>query len=210
MRIRPLRYPAIMLLSSVVIVGQAGAIAPVDIHRQWSVCQYHTLASQKAPCFSELSQTAQAQASQHPGKADYLIWSAMVDSSLAGVKEGREALSLAKQAKNSLEKALALDPQALDGSAYTILGVLYYQVPGWPLGFGNEEKAETYLKTALTINPNSIDANYFYGDFLLKSGRKTEAKTYLNAALRAPARSGRELADQGRRMQAEQALRLLQ
>ncbi|RNM09943.1 hypothetical protein EF878_00930 [Dickeya undicola] len=186
-------------------MGYASAMS-MDIHRQWSVCQYKTLPSRKDECFAALSQQAQEQVENHPDRADYLIWSAMVDSSWAGVKDGMDALNLAGQAKSTLEKAIALDPNALNGAAYTILGVLYYQVPGWPLGFGDDKKAEKYLKTALKINPANIDANFFYGDFLLKAGRKNEARQYLTTALNASPRSGREIADLGRHVEAEKAL----
>ena len=74
-------------------------------------------------------------------------------------------------------------------------------MPGWPVGFGDDEKAEQLLKQALAINPDGIDPNFFYGDFLLDQGRKAEAKTYLDKALAAPARPGREVADEGRRME---------
>lgn len=198
---------AMLLLGGLLTVNMGYASdTSMDIHRQWSVCQYKTLASRKEECFAALSQQAQEQAESHPDRADYLIWSAMVDSSWAGVKDGMEALNLAGQAKSTLEKAIALDPHALNGAAYTILGVLYYQVPGWPLGFGDEKKAEQYLKMALKINPASIDANFFYGDFLLKAGRKNEARQYLTAAQNAAPRPGREIADLGRRAEAEKAL----
>ena len=36
---------------------------------------------------------------------------------------------------------MAIDPKALDGSAYASLGSLFYQVPGWPIGFGDDKKA---------------------------------------------------------------------
>lgn len=74
-------------------------------------------------------------------------------------------------------------------------------MPGWPVGFGDDEKAEQLLKQALAINPTGIDPNFFYGDFLLDQGRKAEAKSYLEKALSAPPRPGRELADQGRRIE---------
>ncbi|WP_114806128.1 tetratricopeptide repeat protein [Vibrio cholerae] len=64
--------------------------------------------------------------------------------------------------------------------------------------FGDKEKAEQLLKQALTVNPNGIDANYFYGDFLLQEGRSAEAKRYLLQAQHAPARPKREIADAGR------------
>ena len=71
-------------------------------------------------------------------------------------------------------------------SAYTSLGSLYYQVPGWPVGFGNKAKAEQLLKQALAINPNGIDPNFFYGDYLLEQGRKAEARQALDKALVMP------------------------
>jgi Tfp pilus assembly protein PilF len=83
---------------------------------------------------------------------------------------------------------------------------LYYQVPGWPIGFGDKKQAEALLKQAVAINPDGIDANFFYGDFLLNQGRKAEAKTYLQKAMMAQPRPGRELADKGRRQEIQQRL----
>jgi Tfp pilus assembly protein PilF len=51
-------------------------------------------------------------------------------------------------------------------------GALYYQVPGWPIGFGDKDKANELLKKALALNPDGIDPNYFYGDFLLKEKKR--------------------------------------
>jgi Tfp pilus assembly protein PilF len=87
----------------------------------------------------------------------------------------------------------------LNGSAFTSMGALYYQVPGWPIGFGDDEQAEKMLKQALQLNPNGIDPNYFYGDYLFRQKRYSEAKAALGKALLADARVGREVADQGRR-----------
>ena len=94
---------------------------------------------------------------------------------------------------------MALDPNALSGSAYASLGSLYYQVPGWPIGFGDNEKAESLLKKALVINPTGIDPNYFYGDFLMRQKRYPEAKAALEKALNAPARPNRANADAHRK-----------
>ena len=71
------------------------------------------------------------------------------------------------------------------------------------LGLVKEAKAklELALKQALAINPDGIDPNFFYGDSLLDQGRKAAAKTSPDKALAAPARPGRELADEGRRME---------
>lgn len=179
------------------------------IQNQWAICQYQVPVQQKESCLEKLSSEAEQISTANSQRTDLLIWSAIVKSSWAGAKGGLGALSLVKSAKQQLEQAIKQNPAALDGSAYTSLGSLYYQVPGWPIGFGNKEQAEQLLKQALNLNPNGIDPNYFYGDFLLEQGRKAEARQYLNKALVAPPRPGRELADKGRRKEIETKLAAL-
>lgn len=151
------------------------------------------------------SQAAQVTAS-NPARAEPKIWEAIILSTDAGITKGMSALPKVERAKALLEMSEKINPNALDGSAHTSLGSLYYQVPGWPVGFGDDKKAEEHLKMGLQINPDGIDANYFYGDFLLQDNRAEEAKTYLNRALQAPDREGRALADAGRRQEAKAAL----
>ena len=66
--------------------------------------------------------------------------------------------------------------------------------------------SEQLLKQALAINPTGIDPNFFYGDFLLEQGDKAQAKIYLDKALAAPARPGREVADEGRKTEIRERL----
>ena len=58
------------------------------------------------------------------------------------------------------------------------------------------------LHKALAMNPQGIDANFFYGEYLLESGQKELAVQYLGRAIDAPDRPGRQLADSGRRDEA--------
>jgi len=122
-------------------------------------------------------------------------------SSQASAKGGLGALTIAKKAKQRLEESLKLNDKALNGSAYTSLATLYAKVPGWPIGFGSKERAEENFKKSLAINPNGIDPNFFYGEYLLDAERYTEARNHLDQALKAPPRTGRELADSGRRQE---------
>lgn len=189
-----------LLLTSVIPVSALANTTLADIQHDWSVCQYQTLEAKKENCFSALSQRVHnASQAQDNADAPLLIWSGIIDSSWAGAKGGLGALSLVKAARSNLEKAIEIDPTSLQGSAWTSLGALYYQVPGWPIGFGDKEKADQMLKKALAINPDGIDPNYFYGDFLLKEKKTEDAKRYLDKALKAPPRPGREIADNGRR-----------
>jgi len=171
----------------------------LSLQQAWAEVNYRTPPGDaQLLAFEQLEKRAEAFTKSHPGRAEALIWEGIIESSFAGAKGGLGALSLAKEARGNLEKALKLDPAALDGSAYTSLGTLYYKVPGFPLGFGDDDKAQELLQKALQVNPDGIDPNYFYGEFLADQGHYSEALQYLQRAAQAPARPGREAADQGR------------
>jgi len=170
-----------------------------DVQQRWAHIQYELPESERAKAFENLVSDAGDFVERYPGRAEPLIWQGIVLSTYAGAKGGLGALGLVKDARHSLEAALDIDPEALQGSAYTSLGSLYYQVPGWPLSFGDDEQAEKYLQKALAINPGGIDPNYFFGDFLLEQGESSMARVYLNNALKASPRAGRQTADTGRR-----------
>lgn len=177
-----------------------------DIQQSWAHIQYELPEKQRADAFETLAAKASAFTQERPSAAEAWIWSGIVTSSWAGAQGGIGALGKVKEAKVDLEKALALDPQALQGSAYTSLAALYDRVPGWPIGFGDSEKAEPLLKEALQLNPNGIDSLYFWGDHLYRQKRYDEARQALQKALKAAPRPGREIADAGRRKEIEALL----
>lgn len=172
------------------------------VRDRWAEVNYTLPKAQRGAAFEALAKQAAAAKAAQPKDAAALIWEGIVLSSHAGERGGIGALGLVKQARADFEHAIKLDPNALDGSAYTSLGVLYYQVPGWPVGFGDDDKARELLRKGLKANPDGIDPNYFYGDFLRDQGDWTGAAAALEKALAAPPRPGRELADQGRRKEA--------
>src|SRR5690554_6755163 len=199
----------IMVLAALLAMPAWAQDVPTElaqIQQRWAEIQYQTAEQEKEKAFEELATEAKAFVERYPDRAEPLIWQGIVLSTYAGAKGGLGALGLVKEARASLEAALDIDPEALDGSAYTSLGSLYYQVPGWPLGFGDDSKARSYLQKALAINPDGIDANYFFGDFLLDQDEPERARVYLEKVLSAPGRPGRELADDGRRREATQLL----
>lgn len=170
-----------------------------SLQGRWAEINYQLPKEQREAAFAVLAAEAETLVRNNPQDAEFYIWRGIVLSTYAGAKGGLGALALVKQSKASLKEALALNPAALDGSAYTSMGALYYQVPGWPIGFGDDEQAQKLLKQALQLNPNGIDPNYFCGDYLYRQKRYSEARAALDKALAAPARIGREVADQGRR-----------
>lgn len=176
------------------------------IQHRWAQANYELQSKSQVQAFEALVSDAERMTEQYPDAASVWIWSGIIKSTYAGVKGGLGALKYARAAKVDLERALSLEPDALDGSAYTSLGTLYFKVPGWPLGFGDHDKAEALLLKALAINPQGIDSNYFYGDYLIGEKRYLEAETYLVRARQAPPRPHRALADAGRQKEIALAL----
>lgn len=182
-------------------------IAPIQT--RWAEIKYQGPEKDQAEQYHALALEAHALLERNPDSAEVLIWEGIVLSSEAGAKGGLGALSLAKQARAKLEKALELNDLALNGSAYTSLATLYAKVPGWPIGFGDEERAENYFKRSLAINPAGIDPNFFYAEYLIEHERVNDARVHLDKALNAPPRPGRELADDGRRAEIKALLATL-
>ena len=191
-------------LAAAMALFSAAAFAGLDedvsaLQREWDEIKYQRPAAEQEKAYAELARTADAVRGRYAGRAEPQIWYGIILASQAGARGGLGALGLVKDAKKAFEQALALDASALGGSAYTSLGSLYYQVPGWPIGFGDDDKARALLQKALELNPDGIDPNYFLGDFLYRKGEYAGARRALQKALEAPPRPGRALADEGRR-----------
>ncbi len=208
---KTLRIAALLLAAAAPLAATPVHAAPLDdavaeLQRDWEVLRYQTPAAEREKRFEALSGKAHQVSEQFAGRAEPLVWEGIIVSSWAGEKGGLGALGLVKQARSLYEQAMKLDDKALDGSAYGSLGVLYYKVPGWPLGFGDKDKARELLLKALAINPQGIDPNYFYAEYLVETRHPEEAVPYLERALQAPPRPGRQIADTGRREEARALL----
>ena len=198
-----------VLLLSVLAVLAYGADIETDLaalQTEWAVTQYETREDDKDKAFEKLVSHAGQLVKNYPGRAEALVWQGIVLSTYAGHKGGLSALGLAKEARQAFEASLKLDDTVLGGSAHTSLGTLYSRVPGWPLGFGDDEKAEKHLRAGLNMNPEGIDANYFFAEFLNDQGDGKRALIYYQKAYEAPDRPDRPLADRGRRREIEARL----
>lgn len=176
------------------------------LQRSWDHINYEVPQGTRLAEMARLNTQADAVVAAAPGRAEPLIWSAIITASEAGLRGGLGGLGLAREARTLLERAEAINPRALNGAALTSLGSLYAQVPGAPIGFGNRSRARTYLQRALAIAPNDVDANYFMGDLLNREHDYAGAARSLERALAAPARPGRAAADRGRKAEARTLL----
>lgn len=177
-----------------------------DLESAWSATYYQGNEAQQKHAYPQLLKAAAELVQHHPDAAEPKIWQATIIASNAALESTLTVLSSLETAKSLLEQAIRQNPSALDGAAYLTLGTLYYRVPGWPISFGDTHKAEQLLKASLSINPNGIDANYFYADFLLRQDRTGEAEDYLLKAAQAPIRKQQFFADSQLQNEAKQIL----
>ncbi|MDQ6967673.1 MAG: hypothetical protein Q9M14_03205 [Mariprofundaceae bacterium] len=203
-------YIIILVVFGWVGVAQASELASSDkllqLQHEWAHINYELADNQKEAAFEALAVKAHAWSAEHPNKVEPLIWEAIIKSTYAGAKGGLGALSLMKEARDLLLKAEKIDAKALNGSIYTSLGSFYYMTPGWPIGFGDDDKAEAYLAKALVMAPNDMDANYFTGDYWLEDHKYKKAAEYLQKVIDLPNVENRLVYSKGRKVEAANKL----
>lgn len=190
------------LLALAFSLDTAFAATPLDasiaqLQHEWAAANYQLPEKNRADALDKLVKEAHQVSAANPGRAEPLIWEGIITSTLAKYQSLFSAGGTAKAARDLLLSAEKIDANALEGSALTSLGSLYYKVPSFG-SFGDHKKAREYLERALKVSPNGIDQNYFYADFLLEEGEYAKSLEYFKKALNAPARPGREDADTGR------------
>ncbi len=173
----------------------------------WAHITYEVRGSStQTKALDQLAKQAAVVAARYPGKAEPLLWQGIIVSEQANRANFFHKLGLATRARDLIARAYSIDPRAAGGGAALSLGVLYYKVPGSPLAWGDDDKAVKLLKQALALDPNGLDSNYFWGDYMLSKGDKAAARTYLQRALRAPHDPSRPVWDAGRRREVQALL----
>ena len=197
---------SLLLLLPAMVFAQSTDDIVSELQKNWAIANYEMSGDAQIEAYETLIEKADVAVANNSGSAEILVWNGIIKSAYAGVKGGLGALSYAKDARKSLEASLKIDDQALNGSAYASLGTLYSKVPGWPVGFGNDKKAVQFLQKALAINPDGIDPNYFYADYLRDNKDYESAEKYLLKAQEAAPRADRPVADSGRQQEISVAL----
>jgi len=173
-----------------------GAVNSVQaIESEWASIYYNLPKISQEAAYDALLKKTVKLAEQYPTSSEPLFWQAVILATNAELQDGFSALNAIHKSRDLLLKSINMNPQTANGSAYVTLGSLYYMVPKWPIAFGDTKKAEQMFQAALKINPNGIDTNYFYGDFLLANNQAEEAEKYFERALSAPTREDQPFAD---------------
>ncbi len=197
--IMPLKMRVLIAASMGLMMLAAGSSASIaagdpalnkeilSIAEDWAKIKYLSSSdSERQTKMDALGDQADALVKRYPGRVEALIWDGIITSERASLTWGLSALNYATRARDTLLEAEKLDPRALDAGAATSLGVLYYRVPGFPVGWGDNSKARQYLEQAVANAPNGRDAHYFYADFLYEQGEYQKAEQVLKVALSLP------------------------
>ncbi|MGZ5075505.1 MAG: tetratricopeptide repeat protein [Methylobacter sp.] len=178
-----------------------------NIESEWAVVYYSTPKSKQGPAYIQLLNKSTNLAKQYPNTAEPIFWQAVLKATYAEHQDAFSALEAIQEARDLLLKAIKINPETMNGAAYVTLGTLYYMVPKWPISFGDDDIAQQMLETALKINPDGIDTNYFYGEFLLRHHKVDNAAVYFERASSAPPRSEQLYADNQLKEEAKLALK---
>jgi tetratricopeptide (TPR) repeat protein len=193
-----------------ILPAQAADAADAEVHRlqsTWEGIKFGVPeGDEQTRQMNALGDDADAVAAKFPDRPEVLIWDGIITSERASMASAFSALGLAKRARDILEKAYETAPAKLDAGAPTSLGVLYYRVPGFPIGFGDKAKARQLLEQAIKLAPAGLDAWYFYGDFLYEQKEYLKAAEVFRHALSQPPHPDRPLWDKNRRLVIEERL----
>jgi predicted Zn-dependent protease len=211
-----MRVFAVLLVLAALLPRPALAQAPLAgeiarLESGWAVANYQVKGeAAQVAALDPLIARAMSLGQRFPGRAEPLVWTGVLQTTKAGVVGGMAGFGLVKAARQVLEQADRIDPKACNGLGLSQLGTLFYQVPGFPIAFGNRVKARAYLERALAIAPEGLAANLAYGDFLVTGGNPAKAETVLRHALAAPKDVAQPVADAGRRAEVEVLLAKIQ
>jgi len=190
--------------------AHAAGAADAEVHRlqsTWEAIKFGVPEGDtQTTKMSALGEDADAVAARFPDSPEVLIWDGIITSERASMAGAFSALGLAKRARDILEQAYKMAPAKLDAGAPTSLGVLYYRVPGFPIGFGDTAKARQLLEQAVKLAPTGLDAWYFYGDFLYDQKEYSKAAEAFHHALSLPPHPDRPLWDKNRRLVIQERL----
>ncbi|MBL0010427.1 MAG: hypothetical protein IPP22_04195 [Nitrosomonas sp.] len=115
-----------------------------------------------------------------------LFWKAVAMGKMAEDSGMVNALRMLRPMEKMLLKVVALDEKYENAGAHRALGRMYHKLPGFPVSFGNNQKALTHLKQAHELFPRDIMTRAFYAEVLYDEGRQAEARRHADFVLATP------------------------
>lgn len=115
-----------------------------------------------------------------------LFWKAVAMGKMAEDSGMVNALRMLRPMEKMLLKVVALDEKYENAGAHRALGRMYHKLPGFPVSFGNNQKALTHLKQAHELFPRDVMTRAFYAEVLYDEGWQAEARRHADFVLATP------------------------
>lgn len=177
-----------------------------NLQKNWDQTYFTMEGKPRKKALRALIKTAETLRLQYKDSAELHIWEGIIRASYNDAAGGIGGLRQAREAKALFEKAISINDKALNGLSYTELGALYSRVPGWPISFGDNDKARELLLKGLAMNGDDLEAHYLLGKFYIDDDNWVAAQAILEQGLALPEISERPAFDAARRSEMQQLL----
>ncbi len=115
-----------------------------------------------------------------PNRPDGYLWKGIF-LGIYGLSVGvLNVVGSAPQMKRALLKSYKMDKKYFYSHAAFVLGRMYFKLPSFPISFGDVNKAEKYIREALSLNDHYVLPYVFLAEVLVYKEKKKEAMDTLN------------------------------
>lgn len=180
-----------------------------ELEHRWAEIRYQIPEKQRLQAFNNELTEIGKDPSDCQQSATYQLIQAMIKGSMAKLQNRLDALKMIRQIEAHLQSSIKTDPTIMNGMSWTLLGLLYDKSPGWPFSIGDDKAAKHAYQKGLELNPEGINTNFYYGDFLRRKKKTEQARQYLMKASRSKQGNQSEIAYLGRMQDVKRALNKL-
>ncbi|MEW5724516.1 MAG: TRAP transporter TatT component family protein [Thermodesulfobacteriota bacterium] len=139
--------------------------------------------NERLAVYKDAGQWAQKAVELAPDLAAPHYWLGISLGMYGDTKGKLESLNLVATIKKEMAEVIRIDPAFDEGGAHTVLGRLYFKVPG--IFGGSNELAVLNLKKALEYGPTRPLTHLYLAEVYLEEERWPEARAHLEKALAA-------------------------
>lgn len=164
----------------------------------------YAVPTEQADWFATAVAYAERAVETHPGGVDGRYWHALTLGRLGETQGVLRSLSVVSEMRRELETVLELAPD--HAGAHFALGMLYYRLPGWPLSFGDNNRALEYMTAAVELAPDNTTYRLGLAELLLDMRRRDEAIALLEAILEMPLTPGEPVESAEDKIRAQELL----
>lgn len=100
-----------------------------NIESEWASIYYSTQKQKQGAAYRHLLDKTIDLSKRYPDDAEPIFWQAVIKATYADHQDAFSALKAIHEARDLLIKAIEINPETMDGSAYVTLGTLYYLAP---------------------------------------------------------------------------------